>query len=67
MSYLLIHAETRATLLEELDQVRTRLEEASWWLAGPVSTRERLIGLHHLQKSQERLLIISELLSRLSA
>lgn len=62
-----MHAETRATLLEELDVVRTRIEEASWWLAGPTSTRERLICLHHLQKSQERLLIISELLSRLSA
>lgn len=67
MSYLLMHAETRAILLEELDRVRTRVDEASCWLAGHTSTRERLICLHHLEKAHERLLIISEVLSRLSA
>ena len=67
MSYLLIHAETRADLLQDLDLIRTRLAEAQWWLNDHAGTRERLIALEHLRASQERLLHISELLSHLPA
>lgn len=67
MSYLLIHAETRSALLQDLDLIRTRLAEAEWWLNDHAGTRERLIALEHLRASQERLLGLSELLSHLPA
>ena len=52
MSYLLLHAETRADLLQDLDLIRTRLAEAQWWLNDHAGTRERLIALEHLRASQ---------------
>ena len=67
MSYLLIHAETRSALLQDLDLIRTRLAEAQWWLNDHAGTRERLIALEHLRARQERLLGLSELLSHLPA
>lgn len=67
MTYVLMHAETRSALLEDLDLVRTRLNEARWWLNEPVSHRERLIAINHLEQAQERLLAIAELLSHLPA